>query len=162
MIGFQNYTGRPTSVRTVATLIQRQQLTDGGWVATHEDVTEQKRAERLLAEKAAELEAMNLRFNAALNNMSQGLCMFDADQRVVVANAGYAQICRLAQDHVKPGTPLRRILDYRRQKGTHFATPTEETPSLRRSTGLRGGGRLRRVAGGRSWYSHHGQGCRDE
>jgi len=27
----------------------------GGWVATHEDVTEQKRAEQLLAEKAADL-----------------------------------------------------------------------------------------------------------
>jgi len=53
-------------------------IKDGGWVATQEDVTEQKRAERLLAEKAAELEAMNLRFDAALNNMSQGLCMFDA------------------------------------------------------------------------------------
>ena len=39
--------------------IQRQPLPDGGWVATHEDVTEQKRGERLLAEKAAEFEAIN-------------------------------------------------------------------------------------------------------
>jgi len=107
-------------------LIQRQPLMDGGWVATHEDVTEQKRAERLLAEKANELEAMNLRFNAALNNMSQGLCMFDAEQQVLVANARYAEIYQLTPDQVKPGTPLRQILEYRRQKGTNFATATDE------------------------------------
>ena len=106
--------------------ILRTPIKDGGWVATHEDVTEQKRAERLLAEKAAELEAMNLRFDAALNNMSQGLCMFDAQQRVVVANTRYADIYHLTPDHVEPGTPLRQILEYRRQKGTNFATPTDE------------------------------------
>lgn len=107
-------------------LIQRQPLTDGGWVATHADVTEQKRAERLVAEKAQELERMNVRFDAALNNMSQGLCMFDADQRVVVANVRYADIYHLTADQVGPGTSLRQILQYRREKGTHFATPDHE------------------------------------
>jgi diguanylate cyclase (GGDEF)-like protein len=117
-------TYQPNDGRNV--LIQRQPLMDGGWVATHEDVTEQKRAERLLAEKAAELEAINLRFNAALNNMSQGLCMFDAEQRVVVANTRYAEIYHLTPDQVKPGTQLRQVLEYRRQKGTNFATLTDE------------------------------------
>ena len=107
-------------------LILRQPLTDGGWVATHEDVTEQKRAERLVAEKAAELERINVRFDAALNNMSQGLCMFDAEQRVVVANVRYADLYHLTPDQVKPGTSLQQILDYRRERGTNFATPADE------------------------------------
>ena len=101
--------------------IQRKPLPDGGWVATHEDVTEQKRGEQLLAEKAAELEAMNVRFDAALNNMSQGLCMFDAEQKVVVSNARYGEIYHLGRDQIKPGTSLRQILEYRREKGTHFS-----------------------------------------
>lgn len=101
-------------------LIQRKPLPDGGWVATHEDVTEQKRAEQMLAEKAAELEAINLRFDAALNNMSQGLCLFDADQRVVVSNARYGEIYHLGSDQIKPGTSLAQILEYRREQGTHF------------------------------------------
>ena len=83
-------------------LILRKPLSDGGWVATHEDVTEQKRSEYLLAEKAAELEAMNLRFDVALNNMSQGLCMFDAEQKVVVSNARYGEIYHLSPDQIRP------------------------------------------------------------
>jgi diguanylate cyclase (GGDEF)-like protein len=102
-------------------LIQRKPLPNGGWVATHEDVTEQKRAEELLADKAAELEAMNIRFDAALNNMSQGLCMFDAEQKVVVSNARYAEIYHLGRDQIKPGTSLAQILEFRREKGTHFS-----------------------------------------
>ena len=106
-------------------LIHRNPLSDGGWVATHEDVTEQKRGEQLLTEKAAELEAMNVRFDAALNNMSQGLCMFDAEQKVVVSNARYGEIYRLSPDQIKPGTSLREILEYRREKGTGFHVEPE-------------------------------------
>jgi diguanylate cyclase (GGDEF)-like protein len=113
----QNY--QPADGREI--LIQRKPLPDGGWVATHEDVTEQKRAVQLLAEKAAELEAINVRFDAALNNMSQGLCVFDAEQKVVVSNARYGEIYHLGRDQIKPGTSLRQILEYRREKGTNFA-----------------------------------------
>lgn len=107
-------------------LIQRKPLPDGGWVATHEDVTEQKRGEHMLAEKAAELEAINLRFDAALNNMSQGLCLFDADQRVVVSNARYGEIYRLGSGQIRPGTSLAQILEYRREQGTNFADVTAD------------------------------------
>ncbi|MDO8399768.1 MAG: PAS-domain containing protein [Bradyrhizobium sp.] len=106
-------------------LIHRNPLSDGGWVATHEDVTEQKRGEQLLTEKAAELEAMNVRFDAALNNMSQGLCVFDAEQKVVVSNARYGEIYRLSPDQIKPGTSLRQILEYRRERGTGFNVAPE-------------------------------------
>jgi diguanylate cyclase (GGDEF)-like protein len=102
-------------------LIQRTPMADGGWVATHEDVTEQKRGEQLLAEKAAELEAMNVRFDAALNNMSQGLCVYDAGHRIVVSNARYGEIYHLSRDQIKPGTSLLQVLEYRREKGTNFS-----------------------------------------
>ena len=113
----QNY--QPADGRKI--FIQRRPLPDGGWVATHEDVTEQKRGEKLLAEKAAELEAINLRFDVALNSMSQGLCMFDAEQKVVVSNARYGDIYHLSRDQIKPGTTLAQILEYRREKGTNFS-----------------------------------------
>ena len=106
-------------------LIQRTPMSDGGWVATHEDVTEQNRGEQLLAEKAAELERMNVRFDAALNTMSHGLCMFDAEQKVVVSNARYAEIYHLSRDQIKPGTSLRQILEYRRENGTNFGPAPE-------------------------------------
>jgi diguanylate cyclase (GGDEF)-like protein len=97
-------------------------IAGGGWVGIHEDVTAQRSQERLVVEKAAELELTNARFNAALRNMSQGLSLFDPEQRVVIANARYAEIYRLSEDQVKPGTTLRQILEFRRQRGTNFVT----------------------------------------
>lgn len=126
--------------------IQRKPLADGGWVATHEDVTEQKRSEQLLAEKAAELEAMNLRFDVALNNMSQGLCMFDADQKVVVSNARYGDIYHLGRDQIKPGTSLAQILDFRREKGTNFA---DVAPEAYRTKNVKEAREVRELVDGR-------------
>jgi len=119
----QNY--QPADGRKI--FIQRKPLPDGGWVATHEDITEQKKSEQLVAEKAAELEAINLRFDIALNSMSQGLCMFDAQQKVVVSNARYGDIYHLSPDRIRPGTTLAQILEYRRENGTHFAGVAEGT-----------------------------------
>jgi diguanylate cyclase (GGDEF)-like protein len=117
----------PTETRQVFTLangrvisIRRTPMLDGGWVATHDDVTEQKRSERLLAEKATDLERMIVRFDAAINNMSQGLCLFDAEQNVVVSNRRYSEIYHLSREQTRPGTPLPQILESRRQQGTHF------------------------------------------
>jgi diguanylate cyclase (GGDEF)-like protein/PAS domain S-box-containing protein len=117
----QNFT--TTDGREIA--IKRAPTPEGGWVATHEDVTEQRRQEKLIKEKAAELELMNARFDAALRNMSQGICLFDADQRVVVSNARYAELYHLSHDQVAPGTTLRQILELRRANGIHFETPPE-------------------------------------
>ena len=61
--------------------IRRTPMKDGGWVATHEDITEKRRAETLLVENAAKLKHTNERFDAAISNMSQGLCLFDADKQ---------------------------------------------------------------------------------
>jgi diguanylate cyclase (GGDEF)-like protein len=100
-------------------------IAGGGWVGIHEDVTAQRAQTKLVAEKAAELELINARFTAALRNMSQGICLYDPEQRVVVANARYAEIYCLREDQVKPGTSLRQILQARVDNGTHFATDPE-------------------------------------
>jgi diguanylate cyclase (GGDEF)-like protein len=52
------------------------------------------------------LRTQNARFDAALNNMSQGLCMVDADQRLIVCNARFLQLFALSADSTKPGTPI--------------------------------------------------------
>ena len=138
----QKQTYEPGDGRKI--FIQRKPLHYGGWVATHDDITEQKHGERLLAEKAAELEAINMRFDAALNNMSQGLCMFDAEQRVVVSNARYGEIYHLGRDQIRPGTTLAQILEYRRQKGTNFIAAPEDLWQ-----GARTGKEIRDLADGR-------------
>jgi diguanylate cyclase (GGDEF)-like protein/PAS domain S-box-containing protein len=59
------------------------------------------------------LREQSLQRDTALNNMSQGLCMFDARQRLIVCNDRYANLYRLNREQTKPGTTLREILECR-------------------------------------------------
>jgi hypothetical protein len=49
--------------------------------------------------------------------MSQGLCMFDAQQRLLVCNSQYADLYHLSPEQTKPGTTMRPILDPRIASG---------------------------------------------
>lgn len=88
-----------------------QPMPDGGWVATHEDVTERKAAERALAEQ-------NRRFDAALNTMAQGLGMFDAEGQIIVCNRRYAELYKLPPELTLPGTSILTVLEHRLAVGT--------------------------------------------
>jgi diguanylate cyclase (GGDEF)-like protein len=99
---------------------------DGGWVVTQEDITEREglnaqlaHQNMLLKQREEELEAQNRRFNDAINNMSQGLCLFDAAQCVVFANLRYAEMYGLAPEQVRPGTTLAEIFAARVANGVY-------------------------------------------
>src|SRR5436190_561106 len=76
-----------------------------------------ERQNNLLQDRQDELRAQNLRFDAALNHMAQGLAMFDAEQRLVVCNRIYAQLYGLTPEQVRPGTTIRQLLEYRHARG---------------------------------------------
>ena len=63
----------------------------GGWVTTHEDVTERRHAEDQVREQ-------KLQMDAALENMSQGLVMFDGATRIILWNRRYLELYNLAPD----------------------------------------------------------------
>ena len=73
-----------------------------------------------------ELEMQNKRFDESLNSMSQGLCRFDASQKVIVANKQYRELYRLTEEQTKPGTTLRQILEYRSANGTYTGPDSTE------------------------------------
>lgn len=61
----------------------------------------------------------------ALDNMPHGLCMFSADNKLILCNLSYAKMYGLREDLAAAGTPLQAILDYRSQLGNgplHTAT----------------------------------------
>jgi diguanylate cyclase (GGDEF)-like protein len=60
-----------------------------------------------LAESLAE---QNILFDAALNNMALGLCMFDATLRLRIANRRFAEIFRVAPDKLVPGMPIGEVM----------------------------------------------------
>jgi diguanylate cyclase (GGDEF)-like protein/PAS domain S-box-containing protein len=86
--------------------IVNQPMRGGGWVATHEDLTEKIEAESEISQQKQHL-------TAALQNVSQGVCMFDTAQRLIVCNKQYADLYGLSDEQTKPGTPLKRILEHR-------------------------------------------------
>jgi diguanylate cyclase (GGDEF)-like protein len=90
--------------------IAHQSLPIGGWVATHLDITEQKRREQQLMEQ-------NIRFNAAINNMPQGLCMFDEERRLIVSNLLYATMYKIGPEEIRPGMSLEEIVALRLTRG---------------------------------------------
>jgi len=57
-----------------------------------------------------ETRMQNLHFQAALDNMSQGLCLLDAEGRLTVANRRFLQIYGLSADAGTPGRPMAEIL----------------------------------------------------
>ncbi len=63
------------------------------------------------------LQEQHQRFSAALNNMSQGLCMYDAAHRLIVCNDHYCAIFNYDPAVVKPGVELREVLRHGVAKG---------------------------------------------
>ncbi len=61
--------------------------------------------------------ARNLRLSTALDNMSQGLCMFDAQGRIVLCNRRYLEMYRLSPAIVRPGCSLRQLIEHRKETG---------------------------------------------
>jgi diguanylate cyclase (GGDEF)-like protein/PAS domain S-box-containing protein len=76
---------------------------------------------RALAEaelvRQRDLAEQSRRFNAAVEHMTQGLCMFDRDARLVVCNDLYAKMYRLPAELLKPGALHRDIIAHRVRSG---------------------------------------------
>ncbi|WP_441239068.1 PAS-domain containing protein [Bradyrhizobium sp. 930_D9_N1_4] len=90
-------------------------LAEGGFVATYEDITEREHAVEELSEQYR-------RFDAALNNMSQGLCMLDSSLHVIVCNRRYIEMFGLSPDVAKPGVSMREIMEHSCDIGIHVNT----------------------------------------
>jgi diguanylate cyclase (GGDEF)-like protein len=109
----------------------------GGWVGTHEDVTElQKlngildRQNHLLRSKENLLRAQNIQFDAAINNMVQGLAMFDSDYRLVLCNDRYREIYGFTAEQAKAGTPLGDLIELRIANGLQSNRSAAEVVDL--------------------------------
>ena len=154
-VPFINVTARANGVvvRTV-----HMPAPEGGWIATQEDVTVQHAQQELL-------ELQNVRFAAVLNNMRQGICMFDSEHRLVSANPPFLELYQVTESLVVPGAALSNIISAFEQSGMVPKDPSGNALQLRpiltateRVFELRDG-RFVRVVGkpisGGGWVSTH-------
>lgn len=98
---------------------------DGGIVSVRSDITELKRRESSLTRLSNELRTQMMRFDTALNNMVQGLCMFDSQQRLIVCNERYLEMYGFSPDIVKPGITIQQIMEYSVALGNYNAEDAE-------------------------------------
>jgi diguanylate cyclase (GGDEF)-like protein len=69
------------------------------------------------------------RLDTAINNMTQGLLLFDASQRLVVCNHRYIEMYGLSAEVLKPGRSFREVIAHRKATGS-FVGDVDEYCSL--------------------------------
>jgi GGDEF domain-containing protein len=85
-----------------------------------------------LAAQNAQMETSQLQFDAVLDNMSQGIKLFDGDQNLLVCNRRFVEMYGLSADQTRPGTSLLDIISHRRTRGTFPPMPPAEYTSRAR------------------------------
>jgi diguanylate cyclase (GGDEF)-like protein/PAS domain S-box-containing protein len=77
------------------------------------------------------LSEQNMRLDGALNNMNQGLCMFDAQNRLLVWNEKYRAMYNIDPKLIWRGCTIRDLLDARIAAGTFPLDPSSYDGELR-------------------------------
>jgi diguanylate cyclase (GGDEF)-like protein len=71
------------------------------------------------------------RLDTAINNMTQGLLLFDASERIVICNRRYIDMYSLSDQVVKPGCSLRELIQHRKETGSFAGDVDDYCRSLR-------------------------------
>ncbi|MBX3678461.1 MAG: PAS-domain containing protein [Rhodocyclaceae bacterium] len=87
-------------------------MPDGGFVTTYTDVTEQEQLTQLL--------------RTTLDNMAQGLSVFDKDLNLVVMNRKFIEIMEFPESFLAPGTPFEAFMRFNAERGEYGPGDIEE------------------------------------
>lgn len=86
-----------------------------------------------IEQQQAELTRSSLRFQTALSNMSQGLCLYDSSGRLDVFNQRFCEIYRLDPLRVRAGMSLAELIRLIAQAGNHPDDSYEQVLSERQA-----------------------------
>nr|WP_244553374.1 EAL domain-containing protein [Nitrobacter vulgaris] len=99
--------------------VSRSKTQEGGEIVVFSDITALKRQEEQLYET-------NRRLDAALDNMSQGLCLYDNDGCLQVVNRRFCEIFRIPSGHVRAGMQFESVLKLSIMAGNHAGQTLDE------------------------------------
>jgi diguanylate cyclase (GGDEF)-like protein/PAS domain S-box-containing protein len=92
--------------------------TFNGYFGTGRDITGDVKATANLLRLNADLELGRQQFDAVLNSMSQGVCLFDREKQLLLCNRRYAEIYNLSPEATRPGLSLEEIVRARYASGS--------------------------------------------
>jgi methyl-accepting chemotaxis protein len=72
----------------------------------------------------------NARFRTAIDNMSQGLCMWSPSGRLILCNERYVQMYDLTPELARPGSTLREMIEHRINVGSFSGNPDQYISDL--------------------------------
>ncbi|WP_417307523.1 putative bifunctional diguanylate cyclase/phosphodiesterase [Devosia sp.] len=127
-----------------------------GWVVTHEDVTDEIAEDELTQQRKRELELQNMRLDATVNNISQGIGMYDAKGCLVLWNKPYQRIYNLPAHLLMPGTNIHDVLNHLFDGGMRAGKNRDDYLRMRREIISRGEyGKYIHEFGGRAILMQH-------
>jgi signal transduction histidine kinase/ActR/RegA family two-component response regulator len=88
---------------------------------------------RVIDRMIAALERQTVLFETSLDNMSQGLCMFDADQTLMVSNRRFFELFGISSEEVQPSTTKTELMSL--AKEVRFSAGTDRDGVLYRADG---------------------------
>jgi diguanylate cyclase (GGDEF)-like protein/PAS domain S-box-containing protein len=118
--------------------ICHQPMPDRGWVATHEDITERHRAEKMLSEAKSNAERAEIAARVAhatlidaLDVVPEGLVILDPDDRFVLWNRRYAEAYTESQESIALGASFKETLRFGLARGQYPDAKGREEEWLR-------------------------------
>src|SRR3546814_3746767 len=92
--------------------VAERRTANGGFVVISTNITELRRRESELRSIGEELRHKNVLLDAALDNMAQGLVMFDVNQRLIICNQRFLDLYSLPAAMAPPGPEPGEIRDH--------------------------------------------------
>jgi diguanylate cyclase (GGDEF)-like protein len=91
-----------------------------------EELIARVRAQLELKATRKQLDVRDMQFATTLENIGQGVCFFDPDQKLILSNRRYAEVYDLSPQAIQPGMSLSEITDLRYAVGACPAVPQDE------------------------------------
>src|SRR3546814_276139 len=105
--------------------VAQRRTANGGFVVIGTNITELRRRESELRSIGEELRHKNVLLDAALDNMAQGLAMFDVNQRLIICNQRFLDLYHLPAVLAPPGTELPDHLNHTARVKKLFPVPAK-------------------------------------
>jgi len=90
--------------------IQGWPVPEGGFVTVYSDITEQRQHEQAIEEARRRAEAAEARLVAAVEALSDGFVLYDAENRLVLCNQAFRDMNPSIAEHIVPGVHYREML----------------------------------------------------